>query len=255
MSIFRLSSYLSLLTVLWFGFQVQATAVEYSADTYQKGPQGGEAHGKIYVTKGKMRMEMSQNGQTMVQIMDTEKQVSWMIFPAQRSYMEQRGQSPAATPQQGGEVNPCAGIPTASCKRLGEEKISGRNSTKWEISFSQQGKTMRGWQWIDAERGSVLKEVLPNGQQSELKLLGIESLSGRKVEKWEMLVTQANKAPQRFYRWYDPELETEIRQEYPGGFVREIRNILVGKQDPQLFVLPAGYKKMSMPQGAPGARQ
>ena len=39
-----------------------------------------------------------------------------------------------------------------------------------------------------------------------------------------------------------------IREEQPGGFVSELRNIRMGKQPADLFTVPTDYKIMSMPQ-------
>ncbi len=244
-----------LLAGLWLTGAVQAAPPEFSADTYQKSPQGDESSGRIFVGQGRIRTEMSQNGQTIVQITDTREQVTWVIFPAQRSYMEQRVPGPAAVRNQGGEKTPCSGIPGASCNKLGEEEISGRPTGKWDISVTRQGKTLRGTQWVDAERGTVLREEMPNGQRTELKMLGLEEVGGRTAEKWEMTVSQSDKAPQRFNRWYDPELDIEIRQEYPGGFIREMRNIQVGRQNPDLFEVPAGFKNVTPQQQTPDAKQ
>ena len=49
------------------------------------------------------------------------------------------------------------------------------------------------------------------------------------------------------YQWFDPELNTNIREEGPGGFMREMRNIKTGKQPVKLFTVPAGYEEISMP--------
>ena len=49
-----------------------------------------------------------------------------------------------------------------------------------------------------------------------------------------------------------------IREELPGGYVRELRNIKVGKQAADLFTIPAGYQRQEIPaqtmgMGMPGA--
>ena len=232
--------------------------VQFSADTYQKGPDGTETRGRLYVGDGRMRMEMSRNNQKMVQIFATDQQTTWILFPAQRAYMEQRGMGPSqqAMQRQNGRSNPCAGIPGSQCRMAGKEKISGREAIKWEMTFNYQGKTLKGTQWIDAERGMVLKQEMPDGQSSSMKFLGLEKMGGRTVEKWEVTFSQGDKAPQRSYRWYDPELNLVTREEFPGGFVREMKNIRIAPQDPSLFQVPAGYKKFTPPkQQAPTSRR
>jgi len=237
---------LSLLLII-AAVQAANDQVQFSADTYQKGPDGTETRGRLYAGKGRMRMEMSRNGQQVVQIFATDQQTSWILNSAQRSYMERRDGGPSRTAMQrkDGRANPCEGIPGSQCRMSGQEMISGRKTIKWDMTFSYQGKTLQGTQWIDAERGMVLKQQMPDGQSSSMKLLGLEKRGSRTVEKWEMSFSQGDKAPQRSYRWYDPELNLVTREEFPGGFVREMKNIRVAPQDPALFQVPAGYKKIT----------
>ena len=231
----------------------QQQTPEYSADFYQK-MQGNESSGRIYMGKGRMRSEMSQRGQKVIQIVDTNKKLGWMIMPAQKSYMEQQlssGASPMSGQSQKGDSNPCMGMPGTQCKKIGEEKISGRTTVKWDITLNRQGKTQKGTQWIDKERGIPLKEIYPNGQQLERKMVGREKLSGREVEKWVMSMQGDKEGSQNIYSWYDPQLNIALREEMPGGVVREMRNIKIGPQDPKLFTVPAGYKKVTPQVRAP----
>jgi len=108
---------------------------------------------------------------------------------------------------------------------------------------------MKSTQWIDKERGVPLRQEMPNGQTTELKLVAEEDLGGRKVEKWEMVATTPNQPETRTFQWFDPELDLAIRQEFPGGMVSELTNIRVGQQPDELFKVPAGYERMSAPQG------
>jgi hypothetical protein len=225
---------------------------EYSADIYQKMPQGTEVTGRVYVGKSGMRTDMDRDGEKVIQLIDTQNKISRILYPAQRSYMEfPSGPAMQTTSDQGGEVNPCKMLPGAQCRKLGEEKMNGRPTVKWEISFSQQGKQIKGTQWIDQERGMVVRQEMPNGQRSELKLLGTEELSGRKVEKWEVDMYQGGNR-QRSFRWYDPALNLVVREVMPGGYVREMRNIQVGSQDPALFQVPPGFKKVDPRHGGDG---
>jgi hypothetical protein len=153
-----------------------------------------------------------------------------------------------------GEVSPCEGVPASSCRKLGDEKINGRNAAKWSVSVNQQGKTASSTQWIDRQRGILLRQEMPDGGLIEQKMVGVERLGNRNVEKWAMQVTQGKGQSQRSYSWFDPELNLAIREEYPGGYLREMRNIRVGAQDARLFTIPAGFKKVSprqQPQGRP----
>ena len=252
---------LSSLTGIFLATALHAAApavVEFSADVHQQGPQGSESNGRVYVAKNGMRSEMTQNGQQVIQIFDSKTQTTRMILPAQKSYMEfqSAGNAPGATMQPAAEINPCQGVPGAKCRKLGQEIVGGRRAIKWEMTIEKQGKSLRSTQLIDSERGIPLRQEMPNNQRMEQNMLGLETLSGRKVEKWEIKMVQGNQPPQSSYRWFDPQLNMAIREEFPGGYVREMRNIRVEAQDPKLFQLPAGLKKMAPQQyGQPAGRR
>jgi len=146
-------------------------------------------------------------------------------------------------------------MPGLTCRELGEEEISGRAAVKWEMIASHQGQTMKSTQWIDKERGVPLRQEMPNGQTTELSFVAKETLDGRAVEKWEMVATMPNQSPTRTFQWFDPELELAVRQEFPGGFVSELKSVSVGKQPDHLFSIPAGYERISAPQAMPGEAQ
>jgi hypothetical protein len=206
----------------------------------------------MYVGDGRMRMEMTQQGREIVRISDQNRRMEWILFPDQQSYIEQggsegQGGGDAPAPLPSAESDPCAGMPGMSCRRLGQEDVSGRPAVKWEMVMTHEGKTLKGVQWIDAERGLPLKHEMPNGETMELKLVGNESIEGRQVEKWEMTTTLPNEQPSRTFQWYDPQLKLSVREEFPGGYVRELKSIRIAEQPDHLFTVPAGYTRMEMP--------
>jgi len=146
-------------------------------------------------------------------------------------------------------------MPGLTCRNLGEEDIGGRTAVKWEMVASHEGQTMKSTQWIDKERGIPLRQEMPNGQKTELKFIAMEDIGGRQVEKWEMVATMPDQPETRTFQWFDPELDMAVRQEFPGGMVSELTNIRVGEQPDELFNIPAGYERMSAPQGMPGGPQ
>ena len=79
----------------------------------------------------------------------------------------------------------------------------------------------------------------------ELKVVGRETLGGRATEKWEMTQTRGGGEPVHSYQWYDPKLGVAIREELPGGYVREMSDIRVGKQPDSLFEVPRGYREIT----------
>jgi outer membrane lipoprotein-sorting protein len=232
---------------------------EFSAEMVQHGPQGEMSSGKMFVGNKRMRTEMSHQGQQVIRITDENRGVEWVLFPEQKKYMEQKLAEPGGKAGGGAKPkpaeDPCGGMPGLTCRKLGEEDIGGRTAVKWEMVASRQGQTMKSTQWIDKERGVPLRQEMPNGQTTELKFIGKEDIGGRQVEKWEMVATMPNQPETRTFQWLDPELEMAVRQEFPGGMVSELTDIRVGKQPDELFNIPAGYERMSAPQGMPGGPQ
>ena len=172
-----------------------------------------------------------------------------MLMPQQRAYMEQRGMPPAKAPMMAGKkgVSPCEGVPNTTCRKLGTEKISGRDAEKWEISSQRDGRTIRSLHWIDVERRMPLREMFSDGSISELKILGKDEINGRSTEKWQLTVTGSDSQSKQSLQWFDPALKIAIREELPGGYVRELKNIKVAKQPQDLFTIPAGYQRMEAP--------
>jgi outer membrane lipoprotein-sorting protein len=233
----------------------QPSPKQFSADIVQQGPKGQVSSGKMYVGDNRTRMEMSQQGQEIVRITDQNRHVEWILFPKQHKYMERQlppGPAGHGVSPQFLATDPCAAMPGVICKNLGKETIDGRKAVKWEMETTHQGKTMKSVQWIDKERGLPLRQEFPNGQTMELKYSGPDLVDGRKVEKWEMVTKAPNRPPMRAEQWYDPKLNLVIRQEFPGEFSSELKNIKVGKQPDHLFAIPAGYERVSQPQGMPG---
>jgi hypothetical protein len=130
------------------------------------------------------------------------------------------------------------------CNRLGVESVNGRPAEKWELVNSAQEQSGKMVIWIDQERRIPVRQSLPDGASMEMRLVGRETLDGRNTEKWEMKATRPGGQSSVAYQWFDPELNMNIREEQPGGFVSELRNIRIGKQPVDLFAVPPGYKLM-----------
>ncbi len=231
--------------------QIALANVQFSADLQQTGPRGTHTQGKLFVGENRVRMEMNHQGQQIVRITDENRGVEWVLFPAQRKYMERK--LPARA-QRDGE-NPCAGAPQMRCRKLGETEIAGRPAVIWEIRAFRNGKEERIKQWIDKSRGPgfILRQELSNGQQMERVFLGNETFAGRPVEKWRVDLKTPDGRQMQSFEWYDPVLETALKQEYPQGMGMVLHNIHVGPQPDQLFSVPAGFERMSTPPGMPGA--
>jgi hypothetical protein len=242
---------LSLASVLASTASAEIAGVQFSADMVSSAPDGQVVSGKMFVGDGRMRMEMSQQGRQVIRISDQNRGMEWILFPDQQTYLEQVGRPGADMPSQTAataEANPCAGMPGLECRRVGEDSIGGRAAIKWEMVMNHEGQTLTGVQWIDVERGLPLKHQMPNGETMELILVGQDTIDGRAVEKWEMTTTAPDQAPTKTLQWYDPQLKLAVREEFPGGFVRELTSIRIGEQPDHLFTVPAGYNRTEMPQ-------
>ncbi|MBN2887420.1 MAG: hypothetical protein JXM75_12005 [Chromatiaceae bacterium] len=230
----------------------QVSPVQFSADMVNRAPDGQLSTGRLFVGDERTRVEKTAQGRELVHIVDRQRRAEWMLFPAEQTYMERlappEAPMPQALPAPSAERNPCAGIPDLSCRRAGEESVAGRAAVKWEMTMRRDGQTLSGAQWLDVERGLPLKYAMPDGQRMELRLVGNERLEGRAVEKWEMTASAPGQQAVSTFQWYDPELKLLVREEFPGGAVRELTNIRVGAQPDELFSVPAGYRRVEMPQ-------
>ncbi len=232
--------------------QAGGDQVQFSAEMVRHGPDGKTATGRMYVGDGRTRMEMSQQGRDVVRISDGVRRMEWILFPADKTYLERsappapKGATPPDAPPSA-EANPCAGMPEVTCRRVGVEDVNGRPAVKWEMSMTHQGQTLTGIQWLDQERAMPLKHQMPNGQAMELKMLGTETFEGRPVEKWEMTATAPGQQPTVTFQWYDPELKLALRDELPGGYVSELKSIVIAPQPNTLFEVPDGYTRKTPP--------
>ncbi|QVL50469.1 MAG: hypothetical protein KFB96_08610 [Thiocapsa sp.] len=230
----------------------EISGVQFSADMISQGSDGQAETVKMFVGDGRMRKEMTQQGQEVIQIIDQNRGMMWVLFPDRQTYMEQGGApgegAPAPAPPPTAETDPCAGMPGLTCRRAGEEAVGGRAAVKWDMVMTHEGQSMNGTLWIDAERAIPLKHEMSNGEKMELVMVGTETMEGRQVERWEMTTTAPDQPPTRVLQWYDPELKLSVREEFPGGGVRELKSIRIGAQPDHLFAVPAGYTRMEMPQ-------
>jgi hypothetical protein len=187
-----------------------APDVEFSATAVQSMPENRTMTGKLYNGKGKVRQEMSQEGQTRVTISDMTQGVTWILNPDRKEYVEikTQGGGPQAGPA--GRV-PLPDDPSHPC----QQAKAGLKCTK----------------------------------------LGSEVLGGRQTDKWEVIATQGEETLQSQV-WIDQRLRMPIRMEMPGGMASELRDIKEGPQAPELFSVPADYKRVELPQRGPqGAGQ
>ncbi|MFP4084688.1 MAG: DUF4412 domain-containing protein [Desulfonatronovibrio sp.] len=113
----------------------------------------------------------------------------------------------------------------------------------------------KGVTWVVMKSEGMYMEMPFNPEDSEefrspcaqlnvkKNMVGREKMQGRKVEKWHCELAMGGTDQ----IWFDPRLKAAIRTLESSGEVFELRNIKEGRLSKDLFQLPAGYTKMSMP--------
>ncbi len=230
--------------------------MEFSAQAIQQVPNQPPRLARMHVTREGVRMEYEQNGQLMVEIFNLAQRRAWLLMPEQRLYMEHIMPDNIPSNFMSGmrDANPCSGLSQVQCQRLGEETVDGRPVMKWEMNGQQDGRMQRSLHWIDQQRNMPLRQLWPDGTVSEMHLIGQETRDGRLTEKWQWQSTGPNGKTQWSTQWYDPQLQITVREELPGGYLRELRDIRVAAQPDTLFQLPAGYQRVVPPVNAQQAQ-
>ncbi|MGO8914499.1 MAG: hypothetical protein ACLQJR_01165 [Stellaceae bacterium] len=90
------------------------------------------------------------------------------------------------------------------------------------------------WQAMAESAGAAA-----SGERWQCERLGGETIDGRETVKYRALSPQHRQHD----GWVAPDLRFVVRLETEDGAVLELRNITEGPQPPELFVLPAGYRK------------
>lgn len=79
------------------------------------------------------------------------------------------------------------------------------------------------------------------------KLIGSENINGHPSDKYEVTYKEGNKV-QRVYHWIAKDINFPIKTAaIDGSWSSEFKNIKMDKQPDNLFEVPSGYQKMSMP--------
>jgi len=236
------------------GTQAYEVAIEFSADAVQTTPGRPEYHARMYVSKNAVRTDSILNNTPVIEIVNSKNKTRSLLVPKEKIYIQQKSNE-LTTEIKSSPEKPCEGLPDTTCRLLSKEKVNNRQTEKWEFVVKRNGQDYRSLHWIDVERHMPIREFFPDGTVTELLLKGKEKINGRKTEKWVMEVTRADGHKMLSTQWYDPELKISIREEMQGGFIRELRNIKMGKQGKKIFSIPDGYKKIEQLPGYLMAQQ
>ncbi len=227
--------------------------IEFSTDAIMSTPYQADKISKMYVSQNAVRTEYTINGQKVIEIVYPEKGMAIMLNPVLKAYKEIRFNKKPDVISDSKTI--CESIPNAECKMLGHETIDGRKTEKWQIINYQNGRPVRSLHWIDTKRKLALREFYPDGTVVELSMVDKEKMNGRDTEKWKRVVSHPDGSLKYSFQWYDPKLKIAIKEELPGGYVRELKNIKVAKQKASLFKIPAGYSKLQNSPDSPASRQ
>ena len=218
-------------------------SIEFSTDAIMSAPHQADRVSKMYVSKNAVRTEYDMKGQKIIEIVYPEKGKAIMLNPLLKAYKEISFNGKHEVISDSKTI--CESMKNATCKILGEESIDGRKTEKWQIIRYLNGHPVRSLHWIDKKRKLALREFFPDGTVVELHLVAKEKMNGRKTEKWKRTVSHPDGSQQYSYQWYDPKLKISIKEEIPGGYVRQLKNIKVSKQKKSLFKAPKEYVKLT----------
>ncbi|MCP5037016.1 MAG: hypothetical protein GY945_05375 [Rhodobacteraceae bacterium] len=231
----------------------------FVASAVQTMPDGGEQVGRIMKSGQNMRLEIQADGQTSIQIMRGAEGIAYLVDPQTQTYGEIR--DPSVSQAVTGASNPCPSEAEMQatgliCELMGQGKVSGVVTQHWEISMPQtQGKTMVEW---DTGRRRALSQTWPDGTSQVMTFQAMEQMEGRSVEHWTSATQSPGQPAALGGWWFDAGLRVVLREEIPGGIVRQLTDIKVGPVDPAMFLPPQGYTQIQpqmQQQGLPATGQ
>ena len=164
-----------------FLLSVSALALDYSAESIDVKMIGKEKEvtkGKAYVTKNKWRAEAEdEEGEKSITIFRYDKEVLWILIPAEKKYMEQKlsmEQIIAAATELGKELEKKEYDLKVWKKIVGSEKVSGILCDKYKITtkytYDKKTYTNTMYQWISRRYKELgMKTVFEDGSYSYLK--------------------------------------------------------------------------------------
>lgn len=246
---------LLIITGITFGLTSHAgyasNFIQFSADAIQTVPGKPEMRAKIFVGKNAVRNEYQINGEKYIELVRQGKNGKVILNPQKKEYIIMQG-APANLPflaqNKSKKSSPCEGIKNVTCRKLGAEQINGRKTEKWEFINKVNERELRSLHWIDNKENFPIRELFPDGSSSEMRLLGNEQLNNRATQKWEMVRMSPDGQKQHSMQWHDKQLKIAIREVLQGGYMRELKNIKVGKQNSNKFKIPDNYRQVTQQQ-------
>ncbi len=148
------------LGVVMFGAAGVARAQEFSADMVSR--EGRKTvSAKIYAAAQKFRMETPES----IMIIRRDKNVTWMLMPADKMYMEQPVKMSASSNASKDFDN------EVSREALGTEDVDGQPAQKFKVTYTEKGKNVSVYQWLRGGQIPVKVEALDGSWSTEFKNL------------------------------------------------------------------------------------
>jgi hypothetical protein len=157
----------ALLSVCALGYAQHAAAatlpapmVEYSADRIVE-TDAGTLEGKVYSAKDRERAETTMQGMQTVMILRRDKQLGWMLMPAQKMYQQvdlaKARQQSGAAPDSDVEIT-----------QVGSESVSGFDTTKYKMLMKDG--SAGGFIWITSEGIAVKMDMLSKADGAKTRV-------------------------------------------------------------------------------------
>lgn len=149
------------------GAGLPVPTVEYSADRVME-TSAGTFEGKVYSAKDKERSETNMRGMTSVMILRRDKQLGWMLMPAQKMY--QQMDFAKAQAQSNGQAAEQVDI-----TEVGSETIEGLSTTKYKLIMKDG--SAGGFMWFTKD-GILMKmdTVVKNGRNKSRMTVTLKNL-------------------------------------------------------------------------------
>jgi uncharacterized protein DUF4412 len=149
------------------GAGLPVPTVEYSADRVME-TDAGTFEGKVYAAKDKERSETSMRGMTSVMILRRDRQLGYMLMPAQKMY--QQMDFAKAQQQSGGQAADQVDI-----TEVGTETIEGQSTTKYKLIMKDG--SAGGFMWFTKD-GILMKmdTVVKNGRDKSRMTITLKNL-------------------------------------------------------------------------------
>ena len=212
---------------------------EFSADAVMTIPDQPQTISKLFIGKDSVRTEVTTQNGVIIDIVFPEEGRLIKLNKSLKKYIEVPIEKKESNTNN--KNNPCNRVKNATCTHMGNETINGQETQKWQIVSILDGKTVRTLHWVDIKRQLAVREFFSDGSMAEMMLQQLETINNRETEKWVRTLSRRDGSSVSSYQWYDPILEISIREELPGGYIRELKNIKIGSQKTSLFDIPDDY--------------